>query len=41
MTSHDPNPERIAMLVIIAMVGAGISTMTAGAVYVLVLLTHP
>ena len=29
------------MLIIIAMVGTGLSSMAAGAVYLLVLLTHP
>jgi hypothetical protein len=41
MTWHDPKPERVAMLLIITMVGAGASSMAAGAVYLLVLLTHP
>jgi len=32
MTWHDPKPERVAMLLIITMVGAGASSMAAGAV---------
>ena len=34
------NQERFAMLLVIAMVGAGVSTMAVGAVYVLVNLAH-
>jgi hypothetical protein len=41
MTWLDPKPERVAMLVLITMVGAGLSSMAAGAVYLLVLLAHP
>jgi hypothetical protein len=41
MTTPDQKQERLAMLLIAAMVGAGFSTMAAGAVYLLVLLSHP
>jgi len=38
---HYPKSERLVMALIITMVGAGMSTMAAGAVYLLVLLSHP
>jgi hypothetical protein len=41
MTWPDPKLERLAMLLIVTMVGAGLSSMAAGAVYSLVLLAHP
>ena len=41
MTWPDLKLERLAMLLIVTMVGAGVSSMAAGAVYVLVLLAHP
>jgi len=41
MTWHNPKPERLAILLIITMVGVGVSTTAAGSVYLLVLLTHP
>jgi hypothetical protein len=41
MIGHDPKPERVAILLIITMVGTGLSTMAVGAVYLLVLLRHP
>ena len=41
MTWLDPKVERLAMLLIVTMVGTGLSTMAAGAVYLLVLLAHP
>jgi hypothetical protein len=41
MRWQDPKAERVPMLIIITMVSTGLSTMAAGAVYLLVLLTHP
>jgi hypothetical protein len=41
MTWPDLKLERLAMLLIATMVGAGVSGMAAGAVYVLVLLARP
>jgi hypothetical protein len=41
MTTHHPKPERLVMVLIITLVGAGVSTMAAGAVYLLVLLSRP
>jgi hypothetical protein len=41
MTWHDPKSEYFAMALVITMVGACLSTMVGGAVYLLVLLAHP
>lgn len=41
MTWRDLKLELLAMLLIVTMVGAGVSSMAAGAVYLLVLLSHP
>lgn len=40
MTWPDLKLELLAMLLIVTMVGAGVSSMAAGAVYLLVLLSH-
>jgi hypothetical protein len=41
MTWPDLKLERLAMLLVIAMIGTGLSGMAAGAVYLLILLAHP
>jgi hypothetical protein len=35
------DPERIPLLILVTMVGTGLSSMAVGAFYLLVLLTHP
>jgi hypothetical protein len=41
MTAHDPNPERIIIALIAMLLGVGVTTLTAGVIYLLVLLSHP
>lgn len=41
MISHDAKAERVAMMILITMVGGGLGTMACGAIYLLLMLSHP